>query len=496
MEFSCPACQLPHTFPDDQVPAEGITVACSRCGRHINLDQRGIVQDAPAAPAPAPAPRPPADFDPPGPPSFDPPVLDATHEAPSPGRRPSAQPPQPFGSAAPPPGPPLDVDEPAATMMSEDGSLAAAVAAAEAEARARKPGVMDSQAEIETRALGTFDSAMSEAIEPEREMPSGLAFPGFSPGDTGAWTWRDLPRAFLGVFDARRVLFATAGFWAAIVVFGLLQWVGGLLGGLWGPLGTVFSIVAWLGFVAAFALVASILAYVVQQTIVEQTPSSIKAGVEWTKAWLKSVVGTPVAFVAVIGGVWAVTFIVGLLGRIPVAGPIVWGALSPATILLSFVAGVVGVVFLYSIPLYIPVIYNEKTGPVETLKRLGALFKAHGFRLALYLLLTLVTMGFAWIVVVLPVLTIGTRVGTGGTAAGLGMESFAQIMAGIPNGMGIGLPGAGGAADVPFQFDVAGWLTGIGSAVAPAILLALTALVYYTAGCIIYAIVTGKQKEG
>lgn len=488
MEFNCPACQAPHAFPDDQVPDDGIIVACTRCGRHITLDQNGLVVPPEDPPAPEPAPA--ATFDPPGPPSFEPPVMDATREAPSPGRGPSVPPPSFGASASPPPGPPADVDEPAATMMSEDGSLAAAVQAAEAAVHAERDAADDAAPKV-----GAFDSALSDAIEPEKDVPAGLAFPGFKPGASGAWTWRDLPRAFVGVFDTRRVIFATLGFWVAIVLFGVLQWVGGLLGGILGLLGTIFNVVAWLGFVGAAALVASIIGYVVHQTVVEQRSSSIKAGIDWTRSQIKSVVGTPVAFVAVIGGVWALTFVLGLLGRIPVAGPIVWGALSPVTVMLSLIAGAVGVVFLYSIPLYIPVIYNEKTGPVATLKRLGGLFKQHGFSLALYLLLTIVTMGFAWIVVIFPLLTIGTRIGMGGTAAGLGGESLAQIMMGIPSGMGVGLPGAGGAADVSWEFDIAGWLTGIGGAIAPAALLAVTALVYYTAGCIIYAIVTGRQKS-
>lgn len=494
MEFNCPACQAPHAFPDDQVPDDGIIVACTRCGRHITLDHNGLVVPTADVPAAAPVPAPAAAFDPPGPPSFEPPVMDATREAPSPQRGPSI-PPASFGeSAAPPPGPPADVGEPAATMMSDDGSMAAAVSAAEAAVLAQRKAAAEAEAAAEADNASAFDSALSDAIQAEDDVPAGLAFPGFKPGESGAWTWKDLPRAFVGVFDTRRVIFATLGFWVAIVLFGVLQWVGGLLGGMVGLLGTVFNVVAWLGFVGAAALVASIIGYVVHQTVVEQRSSSIKAGIDWTKSQIKSVVGTPIAFVAVIGGVWALTFILGLIGRIPVAGPIVWGALSPVTVLLSLIAGAVGVVFLYSIPLYIPVIYNEKTGPVDTLKRLGGLFKEHGFSLALYLLLTIVTMGFAWIVIIFPLLTIGTRIGMGGTAAGLGGESLSQIMMGIPSGMGIGLPGAGGAMDVSWEFDIAGWLTGIGGAIAPAALLAVTALVYYTAGCIIYAIVTGRQK--
>jgi hypothetical protein len=137
-------------------------------------------------------------------------------------------------------------------------------------------------------------------------------------------------------------------------------------------------------------------------------------------------------------------------------------------------------VFLYSIPLYIPIIHAEKTSPIATLKRLGALFRAHGFRLAVYLLLTIVTIAFAWFVIITPLLGIAARVGVG--------------HAGNPVTLIAGTRLGGAPGDAGFLADIGSWLTGIGSAVGPAVLLALVALVYYTAGAIIYAIVTGRQK--
>ncbi|MEZ4467577.1 MAG: zinc-ribbon domain-containing protein [bacterium] len=481
MEFNCPACSAPHAFPDDQVPTDGIVVACTRCGAHITLNRSGVQGARPLEPEPV-EPEPTVGMPPP-----EIPPADSTRESrpPVPSNRPAA------------PAPPMPVDMADDDVADPDDEPSLARTAAEGDSglfsAARK-----AMSAAKRGAVGAFDSAASEAIEAETDVPEGLAFPGFGPSD-GAWTWRDLPRAFLGVLDARRVIFATAGFWAALVVFGLLNWVAGFLGGLWGPLGTIFSIVAWLGFVGAAAIVASILGYVVHQTIVERRASSVKAGVEWTKSSIKSVVGTPLAFVVVIGAIWLVQFGVGMLGRIPFAGPIVWGAVSPVTVLLSLAAGAVGVVLLDSIPLYIPVIYNEKTGPKETLLRLGGLFRANGFRLALYLLVTIVTMGFAFIVVVMPMLTLATKVGLGGAIAGLRGREPGQDPRWHAGRHGLRrprLPGRPGRVDVPFQYDLAGWLAGIGSAVGPAFILALAGLVYFTAGAIIYAIVTGRQKQG
>ena len=57
MEFNCPACSAPHAFPDDQVPGEGIVVACTRCGAHITLNRSGVqgarsLEPEPAEPEP------------------------------------------------------------------------------------------------------------------------------------------------------------------------------------------------------------------------------------------------------------------------------------------------------------------------------------------------------------------------------------------------------------------------------------------------------------
>ena len=53
---------------------------------------------------------------------------------------------------------------------------------------------------------------------------------------------------------------------------------------------------------------------------------------------------------------------------------------------------------------------------------------------------------------------------------------------------------AGMPGDPGFGHTLGGILGGVGSALLPALVIALVVLVQYTAGCIIYSIVTGRQQ--
>jgi hypothetical protein len=423
-------------------------------------------------------------------------------EAPPEAAPPRDVPAEPPPAAEPPPKvvaepPPRAAEAPAEAPAEKKGFLGKAgrgLSAAAAKAR--------EAAEASKRA---FDDVADDEMGAPAAVP-GLAIPGAAPAGDATWTWKDLPRAFLGVFDLRRVLFATAGFWAAINAFALLQWLGGWLGAkVAGVIATVFSVVAWVAYVGILALVAAVMGYVVHQVVVEGRASSVKAGIDWTKANLKSVIGTPLAFVAVIAAIAAAEGVVGAVGRIPWAGPIVWGAASPLLFAASLVAGVVAVAMVYSLPLYIPVIYNEKTGPKQTLQRLLGLFRDHGFTLVGLLLVALLMIGVVYAVTVVPAFsasrTLTSQVGAqamGPNLAGV----FGAAPGAYPGFLAIALDPlpllgvAGGLTDgTNFGHTLGGLLAGLlGASALVALLLALFALAWYTAGCIIYAIVTKRAK--
>ena len=254
--------------------------------------------------------------------------------------------------------------------------------------------------------------------------------------------------------------------------------------------------VAWAALVSIAALVMAVASYVCHQTVIERRPSSIKAGIAFVQSWIKSVVGTPLMFAAVIGAAVLALGVLGLVGRVPFAGPIVWGLTAPLSAVLLVVSGLVAVGLVYALPLYVPVIYNEKTGPVETLKRLAGLFQAHGLRLVGFLLLSMISIAAALAVTVVPALYLG-RLFSGGVVPSAMGENFGGLVVEAPamfrgNILMIATPG--GVGETGFGHTLGGLFAGIGTAVLPALVLALVVLVHCTAGCIIYGIVTGRRK--
>jgi predicted Zn finger-like uncharacterized protein len=485
MRFNCPECATPHEFDDTQIPAEGIVVACTRCTAHITLNKQGVISAQPLEPEPAPAPAP-SPFG--G-------GLAATSAAQG-AIKPSPRTPAPEPMFEPATEQAIDdiVPDISPEDVLPDNPLPKAGKGRFGNAMSSFANAAKDVADVAGQAI---EDAAGERMSGEMNVPEGLQFPGFEPGD-GVWCWKDLPRAFMGVMDVRRVGFAIAGFWVSLVAFGLVQWLAAFLGAkVWGPLGSILDIAAWVVLVGGAAIVASVMGYVVHLTVIEQRATTIKEGIAWTKKWGKSVVGTPLAFAGVILAAGVAEGVIGLLGRIPWAGPIVWGALSPLIWLLSIAAGLVGVALIYCLPLYIPVIYNEGTGPVQTLKRLLSLFRSHGSQLLGYVLLSGITIGFAFWVTLMPALAgasyLTMRVGD----AAMG-PNFMQTMSAVPPAFGGILSkfamvfGGGGGEN--FGHTLGGWFAGIGGLIPQAVVLAVIGLTYYTAGAIIYSIVTGRKK--
>lgn len=510
MNFDCPACHTPHSFPAEEIPSSGITVACTQCGMHIDLTAEGAVSGPDlGAPATSQAPQAPSggfaeDIAATGHmPEMSPLAGDASDDD---GTRTEAQlpveplPPAPQASQPPAPEPPapepLAPEPPAPEPAEAPAKGGGPMSRFKKKKSDPKPDEAKAPSKPAEKPQHSFLDPDDE-MEPER-APAGLNIPGFA-ADSDQWTWRDLPAAFMGVADAKRVLYAAAAFSIVFVAYFLLTWVGALLGSLLSILGTIFNVVAGVAAFGLFTFIGAVMAYVCFQTVIEGRSSSIKAGVTWAKGHIKSVVGTPLAFLAVILAVGLAEGVVGLLGRIPFAGPIIWGLVSPATVVLSLAAGLVAVAAFYSLPLYVPVIYCEQTGPVETLKRLLALFKAHGFKLVGYVLLAAITIGLIFGLTVMPALSIANKLtaGVGGAAMGADLGLLPLSAPG-----GFGLPAAlatGGTitmgGDPGFGHTLGGIFAGVGGCLLLGLLTAVLMLAYYTSGGIIYSIVTGRKKS-
>ena len=527
MEFNCPACDAPHAFPDEQIPADGIVVACTSCATHITLD--APTPDAPEAePELEPRPTLRAEDLEPAPsgsntaprPSVNAPMGGMDGGAPSFGRKEqeSRPPPRPAGWPAPPPKPDEEAKPRALPKPMADSDPPAAIEDMDSavhfipDVEPAAPAPSDIFGKVADAAAGaardvahagvrTFDQVSAIEQDAEADVPEGLAFPGFKPTADGAYTWRDLPRAFLGVVDLHRLGFTTVVFWMGILAFGLINWLGGLLADkVWGTFGTIFGVVAWLALIGSVLVVTSVMGFVCHQTVIEQRSSSIKAGVEWVQKWIQSVFGTPLAFVAVIAAVAAFHGLVGVIGRIPYAGPVVWGLASGVTIVSALAAGVVAVLLGYTLGLYIPVVYNEKSGPGDTLKRLLELARLHGATLVGLVVASVVMIYAAFWAILKPSILAGTLLLSYVGLKAMGPDLMATIAANPFQAIGMATSvlfeqlGGGMGVEVNIGHKLGGFFTAFFATGALAFVGALLYLPYITAGGIIYGVLTGRKK--
>lgn len=497
MQFNCSACGTPHEFPDEEIPAEGIVVACSNCAAHIALDAPGAHADPPlAATSAAQAALGGFDNNPFGP--EDPGATSATEAVPR-------------QSEPQPPGPSLDKGgKPSKSEKPAKGEKPAKEPKAPKEPKAKKepkapkePGEPGAEGGRIARMVANIKAA-ADASRIAMEEAAGEAMadatPPASHGGFGAhegrWSWRDLPRMFLGIMDLKRVVLITAGFWAVLAAFGIVQWLAGFLGGIFGPLGGILGAAAWVVFVGGGALVGGVAGYVMYRTVIEDEPTTVQEGLTWARASIKGVVGTPLVFAAIIIGFSVLMGTVGVLGRVPFAGPIIWGAVSPVMFALSLIAGVVAVAMVWCLPLYIPVVLKEETGPKETLLRLLNLFRSNGAPLIGHLLGAVVLSVLGYLLMVLPAVGAAKYLFTKAGIDGMG-DNFLKTMASAPSGLGSMETGLlrGFAGDTNFGHSLGGFLAGIGGQLPTAFTLAVVVLVYYTAGAIIYAAISDRRKR-
>ena len=560
MEFDCPACGTAHAFPDDQIPPEGIVVACTRCSHHITLTQRGVV--APPSPTPRPAEHAPKREPPPGPPpprrrrppepepepepepnleldlgpmleaaggdttSQSPAVDDAgtgVDQAPappmtSPPKRRSPRPrssgemkrPPSFGSAriAPPsvepePPPPLKRREskPKPPQMEPPKSRTTGLLdAAQGPMADVGPAAVDVSARAAERVAetATIGESVTGKLSAGRSSIGSIQLGAGTEGDV--WTWRDLPKALLGLADRRRIAVGLVGFWIALNIDMVFGWLGGWLARkVLAALGSGIGYAAKFGVAGVSIFVWAMLAYMCHRGVIEGRGTSAKSALAWTKTNVKNVIGTPLFFIVLVATAGGLIYGIGWLGRVPWAGPIIVGIASPVLVALSLFAGVAIIVSVYSLPLYVPVIYNEKTGPRQTLTRVFDLFRQNPFRVVGFNLLAWFAIGLAYVVTVYPAVAAARFVMTYAATRSMAGDFFGMV-AEAPGPyasmatMGIGPGDAAGLVETNFGHQLGGIFWHLGGSLVLALMMTLAAITAVTAGSIIYSAIHKLDK--
>lgn len=348
------------------------------------------------------------------------------------------------------------------------------------------------------------EPASSADVSAEAEGPDGGSTTSIGPvlslglGDAGGhWSWRDLPSAFKSVAEPKRMGSFALLVWIVIVALSLLDAFAGWLGTKVSVLGTVFDIINGVLAFAGLGIILAVAAYIGFRVTVEGASPSIKDAGNWVQEKMGSVLGTPLAFCVGLLAVALGLAVLAGIGKIPYVGPILFGMTMPVTVVLGLAGGLLAVTFFYCSTLYVPVIYNENTGPVETLKRLLELFKQHTLPIVGYTVLTLVMIAVAFGLTVAPVLGVDRLLTSSVTGEILGGDFFGMI-AESPRAIGglmtVVMDGTGRPDDPNIGHAIGGLFGGIFSTLLPALVVSVILQILSAAGGVTYAAMTGRKK--
>jgi predicted Zn finger-like uncharacterized protein len=515
VEFDCPECGAPHAFPEDSIPSAGLVVACTRCDTHITLSPQGVVHqgggpavggaghhaEAPhpdsqpdilvsdvqplpnreqARPSRPPAPPPPGRRSSPAQaPEADPrdavsQIIDldvdafesgapgdtsAMSAAPGPGATAPVQ-------AAMPPGPPSDLDAP-------DVSLHAVVRTAQADARTERPP----SAPADPGATGSPRAA-------PRARPAAAS------GDAGLAI---LAHSIEPLRDLRRIGTIAGAYAALLAGSALLQWLAGWLGSKVSALGTLIGTATSLGLAVALLALFAAQSYIAHRELLETTPTSLREALVWVRGRPVPIFVTPLVVAVLALAPALVIALAGVVGRLPGAGPVLWGVLSPLTFALIPVAGL-GIVFAgIGGPLYVPAHLRTGAGPVELARHLLDLCRAQGGRVLVWPIGGFAAVGLG-ISLAIGIVGVGEAVFASVTGAAMG-AALPTLLRAAPAAFGAMLlvvagPALGAAGLVGGEahvgHTVGGVLAGLSACAFVGMLLTAIVQVWAAAGVLIY----------
>ncbi len=326
-----------------------------------------------------------------------------------------------------------------------------------------------------------------------------LAFLHLGGGSGGRFRFRDLFFALAHPFDPRKLLAATAGIFTGSLLFSGLIYLGNLTHSGIGA--TVALILASLALVAATITGLAMSTRSAEQEMRAGRRLPFRESVGYVFSHLGGILGTPLLFVIAV-----LVFLLGVAalswaGRIPVAGPILYGVTflgSFALGLLSVLAALALSVALFS---YLPLLGSANLSAVAGARSIFSfILKNPGRYLLHYLLAGLVAAALylcvGWLCA--QAFSVMVRVADGLTHQELGailVQMPILLLAPLLFGAPAFLSGvmAGGGGEWPEQ--VAGWLVGLGWVAILSFTLAFALVYFFGAGAVSFHLLwEGKAK--
>ena len=300
-------------------------------------------------------------------------------------------------------------------------------------------------------------------------------------------------------FEPARFLSVVGAFWVALIAYSLLQHLALRLSIRSAGLGGFIGLLAWASIVMLGCMICAFAAHQTYRQYVEQQTTTLNSSLDWVRGWWASVLGAPLVGIGVIAVVVVIESLIGLLGRIPHTLDLSFGGLlSIVMVLVSIAGGLALVCLVFGLLLYVPLIVAERTGPFETLKRVGYLFKSQTARIILLLSASLVAITSFLFVTFGPALIIAQgadqshRANQHGRLIRLHDRSDARCVHGRRAHI---LSPRSGGMETNIGFDIGGVFAGLAGLLIPAVILAAFTLCATAAGGVIYAICIGRTKN-
>lgn len=454
MRFFCPGCGTKYSKPDDQIPEGGTTVTCAKCGFKISVKRpRGRPKSAEAA-------RPKAKVDP----ETEPPTV-AHDSRGDPTERVVRSEPPPKGKVPRPPEDSMEQEEPTRE---------------EVVIKPKKTRTKKKRA-APGKLLGYIDT-----------LGTGRSGPGFR--------FRDLFYALMVPLDYRKLLVVGTLIFIASLMFTGLTYLGHLTKSDVGA--TIGLILGGVIFWALTMMALGVSTHLSDREMVEGRRFKVSESIKFVMTRPMTILGTPLIFVAVFLILSIGVILLSLIGRIPYAGPLVYGLSFMGTFVLSLLAILVCIMFGLLAFSYLPAVVREGLGPVAGARRMLNMVRSNLGRYMLHLLVVSLCSLVLFILLQFLVSLAMAHLGWLG-AKGMG-EDLTSVFLAVPLGlfgvMVLVVPDPllamfSTAAKVGWEFSIAGWLVGLALLLVFSLVLAFVLVYFFGAGVVNYHLLVARENQ-
>lgn len=344
------------------------------------------------------------------------------------------------------------------------------------------------------------------AASPARTPPPGagmlaryLEFLHLGGGSGGGFRFRDLFFSLAHPFDPRKLLAAAAGIFAGSLVFSGLIYLGHLTRSGIGA--TVALILASLALAAATITGLAVSTRSAEQEMLAGRRLPFGESVKYVFSHLGGILGTPLLFVIAV-----LVFLLGVAalswaGRIPFAGPILYGLTFLGSFGLALLAVLASLALSVALFSYLPLLGSADLSAAAGARSIFSFVLQNPGRYLLhYLLAGLVTVALYLIVgwlfgqafsVMLQVAGSLTHQDLGSILVEVPALLLAPLLFAAPAGIAGALAGGGG--DWPEK--VAGWLVGLGWVAVLSVALAFALVYFFGAGAVSFHLLKDRARE-